>query len=998
MKKTNSSINDDIKNNNNETKLQIIKKENDSSKEVIGDYGTFFDDINHTPNDYIMVRGARENNLKNINLDIPKNKLVVVTGVSGSGKSSLVFDTIYNEGKRRYLDSLSSYARQFLGNSDKPDVDSIEGLSPAISIDQKSTSHNPRSTVGTVTEIYDYLRLIFARIGQPYCPNDHIKIESQTLKQIFDKIWDFNDGDKLEFLAPIARNEKGTFKNEFEKLKREGFIRVKVDNKQYLLDEDINLDKNTRHNIDIVVDRIVLHKDQDTKSRIYDTLETVVKYANGKIVVDRIQTDGTQKEYEYNQNASCKICGFSLPEIEPRLFSFNSPIGACNYCKGLGFTYEPDPNKIFLYKNLSIIEGGIDYFKNTVDSNTLDWQKFDALLKYYNINKKIPIKDLSKKDIEHILHGSDEPITIHLISNSGNQQYKTEYVEGVADLIKRRHEETSSNMAREYYSKYLSEVPCKVCHGKRLNEKALSVKINNEDIISLTELSTSKLIDFFLKINLTEYELHIAKLALKEILDRLNFLNDVGLNYLTLDRTANTLSGGELQRIRLATQIGSRLTGVLYVLDEPSIGLHQKDNDKLINTMKQIVNLGNSLLVVEHDEDTMNSADYLIDIGPYAGANGGYVTAIGTPEQIKNNELSLTGKYLSKQYQIKVPKTRRSGNGKKIILKGAKGNNLKNITATFPLGKLILVTGVSGSGKSTLINETLVKAIQKELFNPFIEPLAYSSITGHNDIDKLVIVDQEPIGRTPRSNPVTYVGVFNDIRELFAQLPEAKAHGFTSSRFSFNVKGGICEKCDGYGSIKIEMNFLPDVYIKCDECNGKRYNEETLLVRYKNKNIFEVLEMNVDEACEFFQNIPAIHYKLNLMKEVGLGYIKLGTNAVLLSGGEAQRIKLAKYLQKKPTGKTLYVLDEPTTGLHMHDIKNLINILNRIVDHGDTVIVIEHNLDLIKVADHIIDIGKDGGDEGGNIIATGTPEQIVKNNYDESYTAQYLKPYLNNNE
>lgn len=948
----------------------------------------------HTPNNYIMVRGAKENNLKNVNVDIPKNKLVVVTGVSGSGKSSLVFDTIFAEGKRRYLDSLSSYARQFLGNSDKPEVDSIEGLSPAISIDQKSTSHNPRSTVGTVTEIYDYLRLMFARIGQPYCPNCHIKIESQTLKQIFDKIWEFDEGDKLEFYSPIAINEKGTFKNEFEKLKREGFIRVRVDKKQYILDEDINLDKNKRHNIDIVVDRVVLHKDQDTKSRIYDTLETVVKYSNGKIILDRIKANNDVEEYDYNQNASCKKCGFSLPEIEPRLFSFNSPIGACERCKGLGFTYEPDPHKIFLNKNLSINEGGIDYFKNTVNTNTLDWQKFDSLLSFYNIDKSKPINDLSSEEIELILHGSLEPIDMKIVSSSGTKQYKKEYVEGVADLIQRRHQETSSNMAREYYSKYLSEITCKVCHGKRLNEKALAVKINEKDIIEVTELAIAKIIDFFLYLNLNEYELKIAKLALKEILDRLNFLNDVGLNYLTLNRAANTLSGGELQRIRLATQIGSRLTGVLYVLDEPSIGLHQKDNDKLINTMKEIRNLGNSLLVVEHDEDTMRSADWIIDIGPGAGSHGGYIMSQGTPDEVQKDPKSLTGKYLNNDLRIEVPKTRRSGNGKKIILKGAKGNNLKNINVTFPLGKLILVTGVSGSGKSTLINETLVKAIQKELFNPFTQPLPYSSITGHQDIDKLVIVDQEPIGRTPRSNPATYVSVFNDIRELFAQIPEAKAKGYNSGRFSFNVKGGICEKCDGNGVLKIEMNFLPDVYIKCDECNGKRYNEETLLIRYKNKTIYDVLEMTIDEATEFFENIPSIHYKLSLMQEVGLGYLKLGTNALLLSGGEAQRIKLAKYLQKRPTGKTLYVLDEPTTGLHMHDIKNLTHILNRIVNNGDTVIVIEHNLDLIKMADHIIDIGKEGGEGGGEVIATGTPEQIIKNNIDESYTAQYLKKYL----
>ena len=959
---------------------------------------TFYDDSNHTSNDWIMVRGAKENNLKNVNIDIPKNKLVVITGVSGSGKSSLVFDTIFNEGKRRYLDSLSSYARQFLGNGDKPDVDSIEGLSPSISIDQKTSSHNPRSTVGTVTEIYDYLRLIFARIGDAYCPRCNVKIESQTLKQIFDKIWDFDENDKLEFYAPIALHEKGTFKNDFERLKKEGFIRVKFDNTQYLLDDTIELDKNTRHDVYVVVDRIVLHKDQDTKSRIYDTLETVTKYGKGHISVLRIKPDNTQEQYTYNQNASCSKCGFSLPEIEPRLFSFNSPVGACEYCKGLGFTYEPDPKKIFVHDELSINEGGIDFFKNTVNTNIYDWQKFDAMLSYYHIDKNTPIRDLNEEAIEHILHGSDVPIEIDFTSNTGNQRITRDYVEGVADLIQRRHMETNSNMAREYYSKYLSEIDCKVCHGKKLNEKALAVRINNKNIIELTDFPIDELIAFFKELKLSDYHHKIAKLALKEINDRLNFLNNVGLNYVTLSRSANTLSGGELQRIRLATQIGSHLTGVLYVLDEPSIGLHQKDNDKLIETMKQIRDLGNSLLVVEHDEDTMRAADWLVDMGPGAGTNGGYIVASDTPENVMKDPYSLTGNYLAHNYTIPVPTSRRSGNGKKLILKGAKGNNLKNINVTFPLGKLIVVTGVSGSGKSTLINETLIKAIDKENFNPFVQPLPYSSLVGAKDVDKLVVVDQEPIGRTPRSNPVTYVGVFNDIRELFAQIPEAKARGYTSSRFSFNTNSGICEKCGGNGEIKIEMNFLPDVYVKCDECNGRRYNEETLQIRYKGKNIYEVLDFTVDEACEFFKNIPSISYKLNLMKDVGLGYMKLGTNALDLSGGEAQRIKLAKFLQRKPTGKTLYVLDEPTTGLHTHDIKNLIQILNRIVNNGDTVIVIEHNLDLIKVADHIIDLGPDGGKNGGQVIATGTPEQLVQNNLANSYTAQYLLPYLKQDE
>lgn len=939
--------------------------------------------------DWIIIKGARENNLKNININIPKNKFVIITGLSGSGKSSLAFDTIYAEGQRRYLESLSSYVRQFLGGNEKPDVDSIEGLSPAISIDQKTTSHNPRSTVGTTTEIYDYLRLIFARIGKPFCKNGHGPIKTLSINQIIENIFKSEINSKIQVLSPIIISEKGTFKNKFEQLKKQGFLRIRVDKQNLTLDEPINLDKNKKHSIDIIIDRIILNNDTQTRSRLYDSIEKAIKESQGNVVVliDDV-------EYFFSQNHSCSICGFSIPELEPRLFSFNSPIGACKYCNGLGFTYESDIEKILPNFKLSINEGAISYFKRIVDDTSRDLQKMKFLWKHYNIDLNKPLSELSKEMIDIILYGSDEKI--HIILNmQNNTKYETnDTIEGVASLIKRRYHETSSEMAREFYSKFMSNINCEICNGQRLSVEALSVKINKKNIIELTEMNIGILIMFFLDIELSESDKSIAKMALEEIINRLSFLENVGLDYLTLSRSAATLSGGESQRIRLATQIGSSLTGVLYVLDEPSIGLHQKDNDKLITTLKNIRDLGNTLIVVEHDEETMLACDHVIDIGPGAGIYGGELIAQGTIDDICKNENSITGKYLSKKLKIDIPKNRRSGNGRVIEIIGAKGNNLKNIDVKFPLGKFIAVTGVSGSGKSTLVNETLVKALEQKLLNPFIKPKEFKSIKGCEFIDKIVKISQDPIGRTPRSNPATYVSVFDDIRELYTRTIESKARGYEKGRFSFNVKGGRCERCQGDGLIKIEMHFLPNVFIKCEECNGKKYNSETLQILYKNKSIYDTLEMSVDEARLFFYENPEIKRKLDLMSDVGLGYIKLGTQATFLSGGEAQRIKLAKNLQKRATGKTMFVLDEPTTGLHVHDISKLIEVLNRIVDHGDTIVVVEHNLDLIKVADYVIDLGPDGGINGGKIIASGTPEQIVSKK-DVSYTANYLNKVLN---
>lgn len=942
--------------------------------------------------DKIIIKGARENNLKNIDLEIPKNKLVVITGVSGSGKSSLAFDTIFAEGKRRYFESLSSYARQFLGGNDKADVESIEGLSPTIAVDQKSTNQNPRSIVGTITEIYDYLRVLFARVGTPFCPNGHGQIKSQTPKQIADFLFSLSPKSKIQILAPIEIKKGYKINDVLNNLRNQGYLRVLVNNEVYQLDENLPqfLD-NKKTDVAIIVDRLILNIDHQTKTRALDAIEFALNYSGGEIAF-KVNDD----IHYFTQNDICQVCGFKIKEIEPTLFSFNSPIGACEQCKGLGYNYVPDERKMIPNPNLSINEGGLDYFKNTVNTTNLDWQRFNSIIKHYKIDKTKPLKELDRKEIDLLLYGSDEAIEIDITSANNKKYSSIDYVEGVLELVNRRYQETSSELAREHYNKYMSEKVCKSCKGKKLSSQALSVLINKINIIDFIEKNIDEAIDFLLHLDLNEAQTKIANPILKEVLDRLGFLKNVGLEYLTLARPASSLSGGEAQRIRLATQIGSKLTGILYVLDEPSIGLHQRDNDKLINTLKEMRDLGNTVIVVEHDEETMLAADYLIDIGPQAGVNGGYVIAAGTPQEVMQNPNSLTGQYLSKQKDILVPKTRRSGNGHKVILKGAKHNNLKNVDLTIPLGKFICVTGVSGSGKSSLILETLVKAIEYTNFNPFVIPGEYKDLIGASNVDKIVVVNQDAIGRTTRSNPATYVGVFDDIRTVFENTIEAKARGYSKSRFSFNIKGGRCERCWGDGTIRIEMHFLPDVYISCEECHGKRYNDETLQVKFKGKSIYDVLKMPIDEALVFFENYPGIHRKLQLLVDVGLGYLELGASSTSLSGGEAQRIKLAKFLQRKPTGKTLFVLDEPTTGLHIDDVAKLIKILDKIVDGGDTVLVIEHNLDLIKVADYIIDIGPEGGNKGGKIIATGTPEQLLSKK-DISYTAQYLEKYLKKN-
>lgn len=937
--------------------------------------------------DKLIIKGARENNLKNIDIEIPKNKLVIMTGLSGSGKTSLAFDTIYAEGQRRYVESLSAYARQFLGNMEKPDVDSIEGLSPAIAIDQKTTSNNPRSTVGTVTEIYDYLRLLYARVGKAYCPHHGVVIESQTIKQMADTIDQYDDGDRLMILARVVKRQKGTFKDYFADLLKDGYLRVNVDGQMYMLDEDIQLEKNKRHNIDVIIDRIV--KKEGYRSRLIDAIEVALKLTGGEVVISNLSKN---TEELFSEHLACPICGFSVPKLEPRLFSFNNPLGACEDCRGLGIKNEVDIDLLIPDKNKSINQGGIRYFKTAVGTNRIEWQRFQILCKNYDIDMDKPLKDFTKKEMNYILNGSTEPISYEIVSDSGNVNKTTKFIEGIQTLISRRYEETTSKWSKEWYASFMAEHTCPTCQGKRLNNQVLSVRVGGLNIAEFTEQSIEQALTFIKNIKLTDYELNIARLVLKEIGDRLTFLNNVGLGYLTLARRAGGLSGGEAQRIRLATQIGTRLTGVLYVLDEPSIGLHQRDNNKLIKSLQDIRDLGNSVLVVEHDEDTMRASDYIIDIGPGAGVHGGEVICAGTPAEVQACETSITGQYLSGKKRIAVPEKRRKGNGHYLEVKGAKEHNLKNINVKFPLGKFNVVTGVSGSGKSTLVNDILGKVLMRHVYHSKERPGEHKEVLGTEYIDKVIEVSQDPIGRTPRSNPVTYTGVFDDIRELFAQTNEAKMRGYDKGRFSFNIKGGRCEACQGDGLKKISMHFLPDVYVPCEQCGGKRYNEETLQVTYKDKNIYDILEMTVEEALGFFENLPKIRNKIQTLYDVGLGYIKLGQSATTLSGGEAQRVKLASELQKKSTGKTVYILDEPTTGLHSHDVSRLIDVLQRIVDQGDTIIVIEHNLDVIKVADHIIDLGPEGGDGGGKIVVSGTPEKVAK--CPQSYTGQFLKQLL----
>ena len=939
-------------------------------------------------NDKIIIKGAKEHNLKNINLEIPRNKLVVITGLSGSGKSSLAFDTLYAEGQRRYVESLSSYARQFLGLMEKPEVESIEGLSPAISIDQKTTSKNPRSTVGTVTEIYDYLRLLYARVGTPYCPNCGKKIEKQSIDQIVDNVMKLETGTRIQVLAPVVRGRKGEYTKLFEDLQKDGFARVRVDGEIYDLSDEIKLEKNKKHEIEIVVDRLVIK--EDIVGRLTESIEVALKHAENLVLIDVVG----KKPVLYSCNYACPDCGFSFPELTPRMFSFNNPYGACPKCSGIGYLMKMDEDLIIPDKNKTLYDGVKAFGSSTMKKgDTMAKMYFESVGRHYGIdirNKKI--KDLPKEFINKILYGTgNEEIDFEYESSIGKRQFTAPF-EGVIPTLERRHNETKSQGMRDFYELYMSELPCDECHGTRLKKEILSIKVGGININEMTDLSVKHLKEFLSNLELTSSQKMIAELILKEINSRLQFLIDVGLEYLTLSRSAGTLSGGEAQRIRLATQIGSGLTGVLYILDEPSIGLHQRDNDKLIATLKKLRDLGNTLIVVEHDEDTMYAADQIIDIGPGAGVHGGKVMAQGTAEEIKHVGNSITGAYLSGRKQIPVPKKRRTGNKRNIEIVGATENNLKNISVKFPLGKFICVTGVSGSGKSTLINEVLYKNIAQKLNGATEKAGKCKQIKGLDNIDKIINIDQSPIGRTPRSNPATYTGAFDLIRDIFAETNEAKMRGYEKGRFSFNVPGGRCESCSGDGVHRIEMHFLPDVFVPCEVCKGKRYNRETLEVKYKGKNIADVLDMTVEEALEFFENIPKIKNKIQTLYDVGLGYIKLGQPSTTLSGGEAQRVKLATELSKKATGKTLYILDEPTTGLHIADVHRLVDILQRLVDTGNTIIVIEHNLDLIKTSDYIIDLGPEGGDGGGEIIAVGTPEQICKN--ERSYTGKFLKKYL----
>lgn len=940
----------------------------------------------------IIIKGAKEHNLQNIDLAIPRDEFIVITGLSGSGKSSLAFDTIYAEGQRRYVESLSAYARQFLGQMKKPEMEYIEGLSPAISIDQKTTKENPRSTVGTITEIYDYLRLLFARIGTPHCPKCGKEISHQTLGQIGDSIIEEGEGKKIHILAPVVRDKKGQHKDVLDDLRNKGFVRARVDGEVRDLEEDIDLPKTYRHSIEVVVDRLKIRKDVDFKRRLVDSLETASEFADGLINV-LFSDDGRDYEKKYSEHFACVDCGINFEELTPRIFSFNAPQGACPECNGIGVKMEIDPDLIIPNKNLTLNEGAVTPWAKSNKKENYYHQMLEAVSKHFNFSMDTPFNELTNEQQDIILYGCDDKIPFSFKRRNKSYQVNRQF-EGVIPRMERLYIETKSNYSRKYISKFMSDRKCHVCHGKRLRPEVLAVTVGGKSIADVVEMSIKDSYQFFLNLELTDREQFIAKEVLKEIRQRLKFLVDVGLDYLSMARSSGTLSGGEAQRIRLATQIGSGLVGVLYILDEPSIGLHQRDNVKLIETLKRLKNLGNTLIVVEHDEETILSADYVVDIGPGAGEHGGKVVACGTPEEIMESHESVTGQYISRRETIPIPQTRRSGNGESLIIRGARQNNLKNIDVEIPLGKFTCVTGVSGSGKSSLINEILYKGLSGKLNNKFTFAGDYDKIEGVSNIDKIIAIDQKPIGRTPRSNPATYTGVFTDIRDLFAETPEAKARGYKPGRFSFNVKGGRCEACSGDGIVQIEMHFLADVFVPCEVCGGKRYNEETLDIRYKGKNIYEVLEMTVEEALDFFEHIPKIHKKLKTLLDVGLGYMKIGQPATTLSGGEAQRIKLAKELSRSNTGNTLYILDEPTTGLHFADIKRLLSVLARLTDAGNSVVVIEHNLDVIKTADYIIDLGPEGGDGGGKVIATGTPEEIAKSG---TYTGEFLQKILSEN-